>query len=160
MGAPIMRNLNLREIIKGGDNMDRKKGILAVAISVALAAFALTAVTATSWKGSTPLYAFRMEQVSSEMNFLPTTAALFAYTAENGHNLAYNIGPCDCGDENPLMPYTCATCSQEMCDEPTVCGTCGTCSWMQTCSPNTCPWTEWPFCEYTLRYPTCWWPGC
>ena len=160
-----MWNLNLRNNSKGGDNMDRKKGILAVVISVALAVPVLSAVTASTWKGSTPLYAFRMEQASSEMNFSLAAVTHFTYIAENGHNLAYNIGPSICGDVKPLSPYTCATCNEEMCEIPTICGTCGTCSWMQTCSPSTCPWTEWPFCSYTQRYPTChWstcnWPGC
>jgi len=145
--------------------VDRKQMSIVV-ISVSFVLLAATCVTASPWTRNTPLYTFRMEQASSKMNFLPTAVNGFIYTTEKGHDLGHNAAECcGCGGAQPLAPYTCATCNEEMCEVPTICGTCGTCYWMTTCHPNTCPWTDWPLCYETQRYPTChwstcYWPGC
>lgn len=102
---------------------------------IALVSVAVTAVTASSWV-HTPLYTVRMEQVSSDMHFLPTEMNDFTYTAENGNNLNYDVSAyCDatllgidvhtlCGYDTCLGYYTC----------PFTCGM--TCS--GTCKPTAC----------------------
>ncbi|MBU7026897.1 MAG: hypothetical protein HXS48_08140 [Theionarchaea archaeon] len=56
--------------------MNRKKVSIAV-VSMAVAFLAVTCVTASPRTSNTPLYTFRMEQASSEMNFLPTAVRVF-----------------------------------------------------------------------------------
>lgn len=160
--------------------MDRKK--MSVVLTGGIVAFlAMTCITALPRMTSTPLYTVRMEQASSEMNFLPTEMNTYVYTAAKGYNLNCCItGRCSCsgGDVNPLLPYTCGTCDEYYCEEPTHCGTCvtcystcqsscgGTCSTCSgstcedTCYPTECDWTQWIDCNYTLVFPTCYWPGC
>lgn len=120
--------------------MDGKISLVVVSIALVLL---VTAVTASPWASSTPLYTLRMEQASSEMNFLPTTMNSFTYTTEKGYTLNYNTGYCDV---NPLSdkptsaqtpckwtdPYS--TCSGYTC-WLSCGGTCETCA--VTC-PNTC----------------------
>lgn len=86
---------------------------------------------------NTPLYTYRMEQMSSEMNFLITAVNDFSYTTEKGFTL---IGECSpCGSEalfNPLtIGSTCVTCSDPTC--------------------FTCPVTCFPTCEPTCEQSTC-----
>lgn len=108
----------------------------------------ITAVTADSWvRSNAPLFTYRMEKASSEMNFSPTSINEFIYSAEEGYSL--NCGGTDslCFDPKPLGPTlrtceetcgdTCATC-QETCVSTcssTCVNTCYTC--VSTC-PNTC----------------------
>jgi hypothetical protein len=65
--------------MKGGESMNKK--LLIAAAGAAIALLAVT-VTASPWSSNTPLYTYRMEQVSSKMNFLPTEQSIFAYTTE------------------------------------------------------------------------------
>ena len=62
-------------------------------VPIALASIALvcalTAVTAYP-PSHTPLFTVRMEQVSSEMKFLPTAVEEFVYTAEQGYELDFD----------------------------------------------------------------------
>jgi hypothetical protein len=161
--------------------MDRKKISVAVT-SVAVTFLAITCVTASFQTTNTPLYTVRMEQASSKMNFLPTEMNEFTYITEKEYNLDYCItGRCNShggGDVTPLLPYTCSTCDEYYCEEPTHCGTCvtcystcqsscgGTCSTCTgltcegTCYPTECDWTQWIDCDYTLVFPTCYWPNC
>lgn len=103
--------------------MDTQKWML-FAISTTVF-FAITAAAANTLSPNTPLYTFRMEQVSSEMNFLPTEKNDFNYTAENGCTLNYAIqassavsiittsGTCrECRNITNLRtcPKTCETC--------------------------------------------------
>ncbi|MBU7025726.1 MAG: hypothetical protein HXS48_02200 [Theionarchaea archaeon] len=132
--------------------MDRKRAWMAAAISVFLVLLAVTTVVATSWGTShTPLYIFRMEQVSSEMNFLPTEVNTFTYMAEKGYTLPWERVR-GCFSAQPLG--TCpATCS----------GTCSTCKMTEECCltsppgitcPSTCSNTCWSTCPVTC-YSTC-----
>ncbi|MBU7026332.1 MAG: hypothetical protein HXS48_05270 [Theionarchaea archaeon] len=154
--------------------MDKKKMPVIVA-SVAFVFLAITCVTASSWTSNTPLYTLRMEQASSKMNFLPTERNTFTYETE-GRYVLNSCGYCD--GAKPLNPYTCATCDEYYCDNPSLCygtcystcpGTCSTCVTCNTCSgptcegtcyPTECPWTQWVNCKYTQVFPTCYWPGC
>jgi hypothetical protein len=132
----------------------QKKGklVLLAACTIAVTCYAITSVTANSFLLShTPLSVFRMEQQSSENNFLPTPAVGFHYVAEGKYNLNHGSGGCQCSfDAEFFSLYTCNTCDEEMCMEPTVCfGTCSTCC--STCSStcvntchtcvSTCPYT-------------------
>ena len=132
-----------------------KKRALTALIGVAVISLVITSVAASpKISGNTPLYAFRMEQASSKMNFLPTAVNGFVYTAEEGYNFNYSATGC-CGDVKPLdtsdatptcaltcyptsctcwqtCPYTCAATCPVTCDDPTC--------------PNTCPVTCVPTC--------------
>jgi len=126
--------------------MDRtQKRVLLVMTSVAIVSLAVTCVTANLWALTTPLYTLRMEQASSEMNFLPTTVNEFTYTTENDFNMEYTLVGC-CGAE----PFDVPTKIGFTCDEPTCPNTsCNTCGF--TC-PNTCEFT----CLYGTHCPhTC-----
>jgi hypothetical protein len=146
--------------------MDKKQSML-VMIGACIAFLAITTVIAGSRTSNTPLYTYRMEQASYKMNFLPTRMNGFVYETEEGCVL--DCGGCgiqceQCGDVKPLNPYTCATCDEYYCENPSLCyGTCySTCS---TCSGNTCDETS---CQntcstcqqYTCYYYTCWYPTC
>jgi hypothetical protein len=159
--------------------MDRKK-MLVVALSVA-GLFLACAVTARSPPTSTPLYTIRMEQASSEMNFLPTAVSTFTYTTEKGYDLPYagccGVPPSSASETyedcttieitcwscwNTCLntcPNTCRTCPQtcpNTCTNtcPNTCtNTCPNTCW-NTC-PNTCWDTCWNTCEYTCEGPEC-----
>lgn len=133
--------------------VDRKKMFIAV-VSVAVAFCAVACVAAASWTSSTPLYTFRMEQASSEMNFLPTEINNFTYTTEAGSTLNYEITRyCYVNPlEEPTVPVTCPetceeTCStcystcEPTCEEPSCWNTCSsTCSTCKPCSTyRDCP---------------------
>ncbi len=165
--------------------MDRKQRILIAIIGVSVAFWAATAVTANPRTSNTPLYTLRMEQQSNELSFLPTEVNEFAYFAQEGYSLNYGAdGNCGCLGARyvvPRWPYTCGTCDEYYCDEPTHCGTCGTCGTCNstcpytcddptcpstcpnTCNtcPNTCKTCQQYTCFYlTCNYPTCFWDTC
>lgn len=135
--------------------MNRKKLVIAV-MSVSVALFAVTAVVAYPSTLNTPLYTVRMEQLSSKMNFLPTTMNDFAYTTENGYNVNYDVTGCFNGAEPHIVTwnntcefirtcpgyYTCQytcdyyyTCHFETC-LPTCPDTCEGCTCCCTCPPT------------------------
>lgn len=128
-----------------------RKWILAV-ISIVTVSLAVT-VTA-NFVPNTPLYTYRMEQASSQMNFLPTEINNFAYTTVTGSTLNYEITRyCYVNPlEEPTVPVTCPETCEETCS--TCYSTCegstceGTC--YSTC-PNTCA-----TCEPTCEEPSCW----
>jgi len=124
--------------------MDRKQKMIAV-VSVAITVLAVSAVTAGIGISNTPLYTVRMEQASSEMNFLPTEMNGFTYTAENRCTLNYDILG-GCSGVEPLS--TGDTC--EPACEPTEGGyTCSNTCW-RTCDGSTCEGTcNEPTCGYT-----------
>lgn len=142
--------------------MDMKqKWIVVVASGVAITFCALAAVSASNWISSTPLFVYRMEQASSEMNFLPTPMNDFTYIAENGHNLNYEVFECcQYNGVIPLKPteLTCDfTCLPTSC-QPTCDSTCNTCP-VTGCGP-TCPYETCRTCatcdQYTCDgYDTC-----
>jgi hypothetical protein len=127
----------------------QKKGklVLLAACTIAITCYAITSVTANSFLLShTPLFAFRMEQQSSENNFLSTSINGFDYSAEGGYSLNYGSG-CLCSLNGKLFkPLTCQTCDEEECmGQPTLCNpTCYTCPGSTCCSTcystcvNTC----------------------
>ena len=115
----------------------------AIAVFGVLIAF-LTAldVMANPQISDTPLYTFRIEQASNEMNFLPTTVNTFTYLAEEEYTLEY--GPPELRDStNPLSTFE-WTCIDSTCGN--TCNTCYSC-WL-TCeaSKRTCPSTSCPGC--------------
>ena len=127
-----------------------KKQIMYIAV-VSMTAFflAVVAVAAHSESLNTPLYTFRMEQASGEMNFLPTDKNTFTYMSEKGYTLDCNPADSCCqailstsSFETCYSYYTCVgyyTCSQT-CDGFTHGGyTClPTCYNWWTCSLYTC----------------------
>jgi hypothetical protein len=125
--------------------MDKKK-MSVVMIGVVLVALGVT-VTASS-VSHTPLYTFRMEQVSDKMNFLPTEVNGFTYTSEKGYVLNYGLTGF-CKNVEPLSTLPNTSCPEETCE-----GSCeNTC--IYTCDP-TCPYTcDDPTCPYTCDDPTC-----
>lgn len=71
--------------------MNRKKrGIVLILISAALVSLAITAVIATETSSKTPLFTYRMEQKSNQMNFLSTEINEFTYTAESEYTLKFD----------------------------------------------------------------------
>ncbi len=122
-----------------------------------LVSLAVACVTASPWITNTPLYTVRMEQQSSEMNFLPTAVNGFTYTTGNGYTLNCAVaGSCNsarllltgntCWDScGGTCEYTCwETCDGQTCE--------GTCS--VTCE-STCPSTCASTCPNTCDGPTC-----
>jgi hypothetical protein len=112
--------------------MDKRQKLSLAGVGVILVLCTVTAVTARGWTLHTPLYRVRMEQASSEMNFLPTDMSTFTYTAEKGYTLDYCAAG-GCG----VVPLATGPV-----------GTCETCEY--TCDDPTCP----PVCLSTFRY-TC-----
>ncbi len=143
--------------------MDRKLIFLAV-MSVALVFLAVTAATARPWTlPNTPLYTFRMEQASNEMNFSPAKGNGFAYAGEGGHTLGYDIAGLKIYySDAELLATGCKPTCVETCLEtcvstcPQTCvNTCSTC--VSTC-PHTCVNTC-STCVSTCSYScvnTCW----
>ena len=141
--------------------MDTKKWML-LAVS-AIVFFAIATATANALP-NTPLYTYRMEQVSSEMGFLPTEKNDFCYTAENGYTVTYlwewyaavshitTSQPCELcrklkTDWIRTCPKTCETCPGDI--------RCKKTSW-DTCAA-TCPITCVATC---LGKPTCFYYTC
>lgn len=73
--------------------MDKTEKVMSfVLISATVMSFTLIHTTAASMVTSnTPLYTYRMEQVSSEMNFLPTEKSILTYTSESQCWIVYNV---------------------------------------------------------------------
>lgn len=71
-------------------NRIQKRVSIAV-VSVSIMSLALACVTASPPTSNTPLYTFRMEQASSESNFLPTAANEFTYNTKNGYTLSWGF---------------------------------------------------------------------
>ncbi len=89
---------------------------------------------------STPLYTYRIEQMSSEMNFFTTAVHDFSYTTEKGFTFTCENSKCSKELFNPLtIGFTCETCRDP---------TCVTC-------PDTCIPTCEPTCEESTCIPTC-----
>jgi hypothetical protein len=127
------------------------KKLLIAAAGAAIALLAVT-VTASPWSSNTPLYTYRMEQVSSKMNFLPTEQSIFAYTTEKGCTLDYTV--LGSGHIQPAEKLTTRTCEGETCSS-TCPNTCvDTCP--NTCSGATCPNTcDQYTCEVCVTISTC-----
>ncbi len=129
--------------------MNKKQMMYIAVVSMTALSLAVVAVTARSEPLNTPLYTFRMEQASSEMNFLPTDKNTFTYMSEKGYTLEYNAANSCCeailgtsSYETCYSYYTCVgyyTCSQT-CDGFTHGGyTClPTCYNWWTCNLYTC----------------------
>lgn len=111
--------------------MNRNRGLYA-AVGTALAVLVVAYVAASPQTINTPLYTFRMEQMSSEMSFLPTAVNNFTYNTELGYTLNLNA---ECCGADPFSILTIRlTC--ETCRDPT-CVTCvSTC--LPTCDDTTC----------------------
>ena len=122
-----------------------------VAISAAIAFCAVTAVAASPKRGvNAPLYTFRMEQASSNMNFLPTAVNAFEYTTEKGYVLDCDTGGC-CTNGGVVYDTGCYTCPDDTCEH------CPTYFPAQTCDytcPETCPVTCHETCPVTCEH-TC-----
>jgi hypothetical protein len=126
-----------------------------VAISAAIAFCAVTAVAASpKSKVNAPLYTFRMEQASSNMNFLPTAMNGFEYTTEEGYTLDCNTGGC-CNNSGVIYGTGYYTCPDETCEHCLTYYPAQTCEFTchETC-PITCHMTCPITCEYTCPY-TC-----
>ncbi len=119
-----------------------QKWALTAAVLLGAAFLFAAGIAAESPKGSTsPLFAFRMEQVSSEMNFLPLEKNSFVYNTEKGCQIGSSPSCGNCSNVGAIFITYKATCWYT-CD-----GTCGyTC--VHTC--NTC----WYTCDGTCS-PTC-----
>jgi hypothetical protein len=102
-----------------------------VLIGAAVVFLAMACVSART-SPSTPLYTMRMEQASSEMNFLPTAVESYNYTAESGYSLNCTVTEYR-GGATPLG--TEFTCGGDTC-QPTCLPTCRPTCW-DTC-PKTC----------------------
>jgi hypothetical protein len=132
------------------------KAILVIAIVIV----SLSVTTTANSPFFTPLYTVRMEQQSSEMNFLPSAMNGFTYNAEKGctlHQATANYcsthlrGTFDTCGECTTIEITCYTCWN------TCLNTCENTCW-STC-PNTCPNTCWDTCPNTCEntcQDTCW----
>ena len=117
--------------------MDRiHKWMLFAMVGVSAVSLTITAVMASPWiTSNAPLYTYRMEQESSNMNFLPTPMNEFIYTAENGYTLNYDDVKGHIG-EKPFSTQTTCYNTLNCCFTKSPGITCpGTCS--STC-PHTC----------------------
>ena len=130
--------------------MNKTQKVIFAAISTAVILCAITTVIASFKISKTPLYIIRMEQVSSKMNFLPTTMSGFIYTAENGYTLNYNVFEGYCGASSFNVPAgtcydTCPYTCPNYCTYPLTCPR--TCQALTNCLPceetygDTCPFT-------------------
>lgn len=119
---------NRKEVTK----MNKGRKFIAV-IGMAIISLFAAAANATSPASHTPLYTFRMEQKSSQMNFLTTEMNSFTYGAEKDYNLNYDI--LGCCNVIPLAtvpitqcestcPITCEETCEESCGGPETCSTC------------------------------------
>lgn len=138
--------------------MDRKKTLVAL-ISISLAFFAIAAVNARL-PLNTPLYTIRMEQASSQMNFLPTEMNIFTYTTEKGFELNYDVSGSFC-NVDPLgtgkwtcYDSTCGTCDLPSCEGGNTCELTCPATCVATCG-SSCGGTCWPTCEWTCNQWTC-----
>ena len=120
--------------------MEMKKMLLA-AISIVIILLAVTVVNASPGAiVNTSLFTYRMEQHSSEMSFSPAETNTFAYTAEKGFNLDYEVtGYIEDADPLADCSYYATTCHRTC---PRTC--------KDTC-PYTCGYTHWWSCKGTCR---------
>ncbi|MBU7018679.1 MAG: hypothetical protein HXS44_14310 [Theionarchaea archaeon] len=117
-----------------------QKRILAAVLGTFLIMLAISTLVASS-QINTPLYARRMEQASSKMNFLPTEMNGFTYSTEQGYILNYGAGGC-CG--GPVLDPVAIRTIDGTCVEPTCPDTCRLTCDDPTCEdscPVTCPLT-------------------
>lgn len=138
--------------------MDRTEKMLVVAIGLVIASLAAACVAASPEKSSTPLYTVRMEQASSEMNFLPTAVNGFTYTTEKRYTLSCDIAECCNAMSSDTYQLTCdfyPTC-QHTCPDTCV-STCAYSCVQTSCltCPNTCPLTCDTCVGRTCSEPTC-----
>jgi hypothetical protein len=145
--------------------MDRKQ-MLFVVMSIVLVFVAVAATTARPGTSpATPLYTYRMEQASNDMNFLPAEGNGFTFTTKGGHAVNYDIVVYHDYDEllstgcKPSCISTCYSTCVSTCNSTCV-STCpqtcvSTCSstCLNTC-PNTCVNTCSQTCVSTCSY-TC-----
>ena len=144
------------------------KQIMITVIGIAVTVLVVAAVTADSSTTNTPLYMVRMEQVSSEMNFLPTTMNTFTYTTEKGCTVNYNInGYCGTnllGTSGDTMSCTCwpqcwtteSTCTyNHTCYPYLTCYGHLTCYGYPTCTPTLCQQTCATCVGYTCDQTSC-----
>ena len=122
--------------------MNRK--VLIFIAGIAIVSIAVTAVTASSWTTNTPLYTVRMEQASSNMNFLPTEMDYFTYIAEKGYNL-------NC----VALTECCGVKSLNICLSTLGGPTCELYTTKHTCEDPECMWTYEYTCPFTC-FDTCW----
>ena len=120
--------------------MNKSQKVFLAVVSIAILCATAT-VTASSKISGTPLYTFRMEQVSSKMNFLPTAMNEVVYTARNGYTLDCGIfgGYCDVGPFKVPAGGTCSETCPETCEDTCPLTRCLPCNdtYGDTC-PNTC----------------------
>ncbi len=128
----------------------KRKTTSLVVISAAAVALVVIAATAGSLLADTPLYTLRMEQLSSEMHFLPTAVNGFDYNTENGYTMDHDVA----AYSSPLFGDTVfqKTCWGITCTDPTCPETCPATCYL-TC-PNTCGNTCPATCPATCN-PTC-----
>jgi hypothetical protein len=82
---------------------------MSLAIIGIVTILAINVVIASPQTSHTPLYTFRMEQASSEMNFLLKEKSTFIYTAEDGYQLNTNV-PSGYYDDLESLPVTYWNC--------------------------------------------------
>ncbi|MBU7046644.1 MAG: hypothetical protein HXS54_09430 [Theionarchaea archaeon] len=154
------------------------KKMLAALMGIAAASCVVAVTTASSLAANSPLFSIRMEQASSEKNFLPREMIRFTYSTEKGFTLTAECEGCggvslldlksqrdtEC-DETCFntCPPTCDTCGSTCdgtcpytCDDPTCPSTCSetcpsTCDY--TCDDPTCAYTCEQTCHYTCEKP-------
>ncbi len=136
---------------RGGDKTNKRHMIVITALSGVFAVLAVTAAAAESSPSATPLYTVRMEQASSEMNFLPTDVNGFIYNTEKGCTVNYCAAD-TCGggvqvlDTMPGVTF-CDTCPPGCITIEWTCHGNYTCYY--TCMGETCPITCAPTCPAT-----------
>lgn len=122
--------------------MNSKQELMSLMAVDALALLAVTAATASSERSShTSLYTVRMEQASSDMNFLPTAKNNIAFITGSGYGLNCDVaGYCSAKPLDTGGAFTCEVSCDPCLD--TECSTCwATCvSTCDTCA-YTCPYT-------------------
>ena len=152
-----------------------KKRICGAAICAAVIACVTLVCAAGSLLADTPLYTVRMEQVSSQMHFLPTAVHEIIYTADNGCTVNCTVSCCDSAEPLDIRTGfpTCSTCDTcaNTCPETCEGNTCDHTSCQETCESTCSGWTCDPTgCQntcYTCEK-TCWdtcdgetcWPPC
>jgi hypothetical protein len=93
----------------------RIKTTLVVTVGMVVLLATLFVTTGIS-VASTPLFTVRMEQVCSDMNFVPDLVIGFSYMTEKGHDLKCNSPSCDISSSGTLGT-TLRTC--DPCIKPT-----------------------------------------
>lgn len=135
--------------------MNERRKLLVAVMSIVTVFLAVAFVTASPRSFNTPLYTFRMEQQSSEMNFLPGTMNTFIYTTEKGYTLDQDAS----GDWYSGFHWFLA--SEISCPTAITCESCSTCDSCLICPTDiNCP-TEGSTCEPTECGPnTCYETQC